>query len=602
MKKLLTTCLLAFAALGMYAQNIVDKRLASLDTAFERVLRTWNAPGFAVAVVEKNKLVYAKGFGFRDVEQKLPVTVNTLFPIGSCTKAFTTSIIGILQKQGKLDIDQPAHNYLNDLNFFTSELTNQVTLRDMMSHRTGLPRHDISWYLFNTANRDSLMKRIQFQEPTFPIRRQWQYNNFMFVAQGAIAEKITGKSWEALTRELLLDPLGMSRSNFSVHQMAKDKDVALGYGLRKDSFVFKREYYDINAAGPAGSINSSVMEMSNWVMAWINDGKFKGKEILPPVFLKDAISSQTVVGGGLPSKEKPGLHFSNYGLGWFLSSYKGHYRVEHGGNIDGFSASTSFYPTDSIGIIVLVNQDGSSVPSIVRNLVSDRMLKMPYYDWNGDLRRAYEKNVQSAREAEKTKTATNAWDKKPAHPLKDYEGIYSHPGYGSMDVYVENDSLFSLTPNRKIWLRHLHYDVFVPYILDENRYDTSETPNIWMQFNTGIGGDVTSMNAVGFETSSIKLEFKKTPRVKAVAASALEEYAGIYELGGMEIKFYMKGSTLYMFVDGQPEYELLPVEKDKFAPKILAGYAVQFLRNDKNALEAVNLIQPNGTFKANRKK
>ncbi|MGZ8544930.1 MAG: serine hydrolase, partial [Flavisolibacter sp.] len=522
--------------------------------------------------------------------------------IGSCTKAFTTSIIGLLQKQGKLDIDKPAKNYLNDLNFYSADLTNQVTLRDMMSHRTGLPRHDISWYLFNTANRDSLMRRIQYQEPTFPLRRQWQYNNFMFVAQGAIAEKISGKSWEDLTRELILEPLGMSRSNFSVHQLAKEKDVALGYGLKKDSFIFKRDYYDINAAGPAGSINSSVMEMSNWVMAWINDGKFNGKEILPSVFVKEAISSQSVVGSGFPSKEKPGLHFANYGLGWFLSSYKEHYRVEHGGNIDGFSASTSFYPTDSIGIIVLVNQDGSSVPAIVRNLISDRLLKMPYFDWNGDLRRAYEKNVQTAREAEKTKTSAQVRGTKPAHALKDYEGIYSHPGYGSFEVFVENDSLFSFTPNKKIWLKHYHYEVFNPHILEDNKYDTSETGEIRMKFNTGINGEVESMDAVGFESAAIKLEFKKTPRVKAVSASSLEEYVGSYEIAGTEIKYYMKGSTLYMFVEGQPEYELLPVEKDKFSLKILSGYAVQFLRNDKNVLEAVNLIQPNGTFKANRKK
>ncbi len=602
MKKLLTTCLLGISVLTLEAQNITDKRLASLDTAFARVLKTWNAPGFAVAVVEKNKVIYAKGFGFRDVEQKLPVTVNTLFPIGSCTKAFTTSVLGILQKQGKLDIDKPANQYLKELNFFSNELTNQVTLRDMMSHRTGLPRHDISWYLFNTASRDSLMKRIQYQEPTFPLRRQWQYNNFMFVAQGAVAEKISGKSWEDLTRELILSPLGMNRSNFSVHQMAKDKDAALGYGLRKDSFLYKRDYYDINAAGPAGSINSSVMEMSNWLMAWINDGKFKGAEVLPSAFVKDAISSQMVVSAGFPSKEKPGLHLSNYGLGWFLSSYKGHYRVEHGGNIDGFSASTSFFPTDSIGIVVLVNQDGSSVPGIVRNLISDRLLKEPYFDWNGDLRRAHEKSMQTNRDAEKSKSKTVATNLKPLHPLKDYEGIYTHPGYGSLDVFEERDSLFSLTPNRRIWLKHLHYDVFVPYIQQDNQYDTSDAANIWFQFNTGIGGEVESMNAVGFEAPSIKLEFKRSPRAKAVATSVLEEYAGNYELAGTEIKFYLKGNTLYMFVEGQPEYELVPVEKDKFSLKIITGYAVQFLRNEKNELEAINLVQPNGTFKANRKK
>src|SRR6476620_2578823 len=168
MKKiwLLSTMLLGVTMI--YAQK-TNSRLASLDTAFERTLRTWKASGFAVAVVEKNKIIYAKGFGYRDYEKKLPVTPETLFPIGSCTKAFTASLIGMLEQEGKLDIDKPAHQYLPDLNFYSEQLTESVTLRDMMSHRTGLPRHDYSWYLFPTASRDSMFKRIQYQEPTFPL-------------------------------------------------------------------------------------------------------------------------------------------------------------------------------------------------------------------------------------------------------------------------------------------------------------------------------------------------------------------------------------------------------------------------------------------------
>ena len=205
----------------------------------------------------------------------------------------------------------------------------------------------------------------------------------MFLLQGMITEKITGKSWEENVKEKIFTPLGMNNSNFSIHTLEKINDASLGYTVFKDSIIKKTDYYDINAMGPAGSINSSVNEMANWVITWINGGKFNGKEILPSAYVTQATSSQMVAAPGFPDKEIPDAQFSNYGLGWFLISYRGHYRVEHGGNIDGFSASTSFFPTDSIGIIVLSNQNGSALPGIVRNMIADRLLGLKKIDWNG---------------------------------------------------------------------------------------------------------------------------------------------------------------------------------------------------------------------------
>ena len=221
-----------------------------------------------------------------------------------------------------------------------------------------------------------MLMRVQYQEPNAGIREKWQYNNFMFLAQGVMAEKLTGKTWEENIKQRFFDSLGMRRSNFSIEEMVKDTNHSIGYTVEKDSIIKKTDYYHIMGMSPAGSINSSVSEMANWVIAWINGGKYAGKEILPSAYVQDAISSQMVITGGVPDKEHPDIHFSNYGLGWFLASYRGHYRVEHGGNIDGFSASTCFFPSDSIGIIVLTNQNGSAVPSVARNIVADRMLKL----------------------------------------------------------------------------------------------------------------------------------------------------------------------------------------------------------------------------------
>ncbi len=577
---------------------------AGLDTAFQRVLKDRKAAGFAIAVVSKDKIIYAKGFGYRDYENKLPVTPTTQFAIGSCTKAFTSSLIGLLDKDNKLEIDKPATNYLPELHFFNDNMNNMITLRDMMCHRTGLPRHDYSWYLFNTSSRDSLLQRIQYQEPTTALRQTWQYNNFMFLLQGMITEKLTGKSWEENIKEKIFAPLGMTTSNLSIHDLKKNKEGAFGYTVYKDSVIRKTDYYDINAMGPAGSINSNVTEMANWVITWINGGKFKGKEILPSNYVKEAMSSQMVIGAGLPTKETPDAHFSNYGFGWMLSSYRGHYRVEHGGNIDGFSASTSFYPSDSIGIIVLTNQNASAVTGIVRNMIADRLLGIKPIDWNGRRNDADAKAKKEEKEALKNAISNKKSGTKPSHSQKDYAGIYNHPAYGTFEITNDKDSLKMHTQNGDLWLRHYHYDVFEALGIDkEIGIDTSSQDNLKIQFQMTSTGDISSVS-IPLQAGLKDLEFSKTTKAKEVAKDELTKYIGEYELQpGVNAKFYIKGEkTLYAFIEGQPEYELVPTDKNKFDLKIIKGYSVVFEENDKGAITAVSFVQPNGTLKAKKVK
>ena len=577
----------------------VDKRFAGLDTAFNRVLKDWKAAGFAVAVVEKNKIVYSKGAGFRDFEKKIPVTPNTLFAIGSCTKAFTASLIGLLEKDNKLEYDKPVRDYLPELKFYTDAMNDQVTVRDMMCHRTGLPRHDFSWYLFPTT-RDSLIYRIRYMEPTAAVREKWQYNNFMFLAQGVLAEKLFGQKWEQLVKEKFFEPLGMKSSNFSVLDMEKNGDASLGYMVFKDSVVMKMDYYNIDAMGPAGSINSSVNDMANWVITWINGGKFNGKEILPGQYVTDAMSSQMTTGGALPDKETPDIHLSNYGFGWSISSYRGHYRVQHGGNIDGFSAMTCFFPSDSIGIIVLTNQNGSTVPAIVRNIIADRMLNLPRKDWNGNLLAADRKAKADAKEANKNKTAPTKIEGQRTHPLKDYEGLYANPGYGTLDIFSRNDSLFAKVSNKNFWFKHAHYDVFNVFEIDKKLGIDTTDDNTAFQFQMNRAGEITWVEAE-LQPGLKPLQFMKTPKAAPVDSAQLKKYEGEYELGGVTAKVYLKSNVLYVFVPGQQEYETIPTGNHEFKLKVLSGYSLKFEVNDKGEVTALNFIQPNGTFKAKRK-
>jgi len=576
---------------------------AGLDTAFQRVMKDQKAVGFAVAVVQKDKIIYAKGFGYRDLEKKLPVTPNTLFAIGSCTKAFTASLLGILNNDGKVNFDKSPIDYLPELRFYNKEMDDEIKVNDLMTHRTGLPRHDYSWYLFRSSSRDSLMKRIKYMEPTAGVRQIFQYNNFMFLLQGMIAEKITGKSWEENIKEKIFTPLGMNTSNFSVHTMEKSNDASLGYAVVKDSIIKKLDYYEIDAMGPAGSINSSVNDMAKWVITWIHGGKYNGKEILPAPYVSQAMSSQMVAASGFPDKEIPDEQFNNYGFGWFLTSYRGHYRVEHGGNIDGFSASTSFFPTDSIGIIVLTNQNGSAVPGLVRNIIADRVLGLKPIDWTSRTDSAQATAKRAAKEAQKNVTSNQKSGTHLSHALKDYTGLFNNPGYGTMDVFLKNDSLFFNTPEGTTWLRHYHYDVFEPFEVNKKTgIDTTEKIDLKIQFHMSPAGDINMLSAP-LQPGLKDIEFSRIPNPKEVTKEELKKFEGAFEfIPGKEAKFYIKGDKLYAYVEGQPEYELIPVDKNKFDFKIVKGFSVQFVENDKGDIIAVNFIQPNGTFKANKKK
>ena len=579
-----------------------DNRLKGLEEDMNGILEVAKAPGFAVAVVEGDKIIYAKGFGYRDFENRIPVDTNTLFAIGSSSKAFTCALLGQLRNEEKISFDDSPIKYVPELSFYSDELNNNIIIKDLMTHRTGLPRHDFSWYLFPTDDKDSLLLRVKYQEPFTGLRQQWYYNNFMFLAQGVIAERITGKSWEDNIRERFFAPLGMSRSNLSIEELEKSSNAAVGYELKKDSIISRMDYYRIAAMGPAGSINSSVNELSNWLITWINKGKYNGQEILPEAYVSEAMSSHMVAAAGLPDEELPEMHLANYGYGWFISSYNGHYRVEHGGNIDGFSASVAFYPSDSLGIVVLANQNASVVPGLVRNTIADRMLEVERTDWS---KRYLERKLKAKAEEEEGKpetTSSEVANTRPSHSLIEYAGKYSNPGYGTFNIALREDSLFADFPIKTFYLRHVHYDIFEPFEVTKTGIDTTDTGPLRFNFSTSNGGDVSSVAIKLEQALDDPIEFKHEPVTIDVDKSTLERYVGEYEFAGTEIKVYLKNEkTLYLFVAGQPEYQLLPTGKHKFSFKALEGFKVEFLESDDESINEVMLIQPNGTFKATRK-
>jgi CubicO group peptidase (beta-lactamase class C family) len=592
---LLLSMLLLFICSG--AQPPTDPRLKGLDTFALRLLKEWDAPGVTIAVVEKNKIIYTGGFGYRDYEKKLPVTENTLFAIGSCTKAFTASILGILEKEGKVSLDKPVRDYLPELVFKNDYTNKHATLRDMMCHRTGLPRHDYSWY-GSTASRNELLARVQYQEPSFELRERYQYNNFMFMAQGLVIEKITGKSWEENMQERIFKPLGMSKSNLSVIDLEKSADRSLAYSSISNK-IKAIPYRNIDAIGPAGSINSCAKDMANWLITWINDGKFNGKEIIPPSYRAQAITSQISPGGGLPGTENPDLHMSGYGLAWGISSYRGHYRVEHGGGIDGFITTTCFFPSDSLGIFVVSNQ-GTPTNSI-RNFIADRMLKLSYRPWGKSALVDKLKADSTAKTTPNKDSINRKPGTKPSHGMVDYNGEFENKGYGNMKIFTEKDTTWvdynEAGKRTRSYLEHYHYDVFRIRSTEETE-NPKDAPKI--RFNTEEKGSIGSLE-MRMEPSVKDIVFERL--APAVGKTELEKYIGDYDLSGTNVKVYIKGDkTLMVFIPGQTDYELVPAKENEFDLKIAKGYSVKFEVNEKKEVLSMTFVQPNGNFKATRKK
>ena len=591
MKKILITLLSILSINNAFSQ--LDKRLKGLDSELEKVLKKLEEPGFAVAIVENDQILYSKGFGYRDYENKIKVDSNTLFAIGSATKSFTSSLLGVLREDEKLDFEDSPIDHINELRFYNSQMNDVISIRDMMSHRTGLPRHDLSWYFFPTFSKDSLVSRVKHHKPFTSVRNQWWYNNFMFMLQGVIAERITNKTWSENIKEMIFDPLGMTRSNTSIAELENSENAAFGY-----SQDFKKmDYYKIAGMGPAGSINSSVNEMSKWLITWINKGEYKGKKILPPNYTEEAISSQSVVVANLPDEDNPGLHLTNYGYGWFLSSYKGHYRVEHGGNIDGFSTSAAFYPSDKVGIIVLSNQNASNTPSIVRNIISDRMLDVKKTDW---LKYHFDKLKEAEliqKELDKNEDSDKIKGTNPSRSMNEYEGEYTNLGYGTFDISMKNDSLFMKIPNKTFWLSHHHYDTFLPYELKNGKVNLEDESVIFITFSADQLGEIKKLST-GLEPAIEEpIYFDRKIKTIEIETSELDKYVGDFKFMKNMCKTYLKDDELYVIVPKQPEYKLNPIGKHLFSFEKLEGYKVKFDVSKNEKVTHISFIQPNGTFR-----
>lgn len=575
--------------------------LAGFDEFVEQARLGWNAPGVAVAIVKRGDVIYSKGFGYRDVEQKLPVTENTLFPIGSSTKAFTTFVLGQLADEGKIDWDKPVTTYLPEFRLADQEIGARLTPRDLVTHRSGLPRHDLVWYGNTPHTREELVKRLAFLPANKDLRETWQYNNLMFLTAGFLEERLTGRSWEENVRERIFVPLNMKRSTFTIRDMEKDSDFALGYRLDDDTDKVERmDFREIASMGPAGSINSSVNEMVGWVKLQLSDGFVEGKPLIKTTTLRDMQTPYMFMGAGSP--DAPEIIPVGYGMGWFVDVYRGHQRIHHGGNIDGFSALVLFFPQEEVGMVILTNMNGSGLNNMIARHAADRLLGLSRDDWNGKalakraLARAEQKKAKAKLEGVR-KTGTH-----PSHPLTEFVGVYENPGYGNIRVIIDPasnsaDPALAFDYNGIITpLEHWHYDVFNAKKAEKD----AAFEGFKLLFGTGEDGEIQTLQA-RMEPQCEPFVFRRLGDAKLSDPAYLTRFVGDFSIDGQPVKFALKDKLLTATIPGQPVYELEPARNDTFRIKTLPGFSIRFLSDGDECTKA-EFIQPNGVFTAARNK
>jgi len=569
------------------------RALDGIDPVIDAALEDWKTPGVAIAVVTGDQTVLSLGYGLADVEHELLVTSQTRFAIGSATKAFTAFVLGTLVDEGKLDWDEPVASYLPGFRLYDEYATAHLTPRDMLTHRSGLPRHDLAWYNNERITREEIVHRLRYLPPNKELREQWQYNNFMYATAGHLGEVLTGKSWEDNVRERIMEPIGMLHSTFSVADAEADLQMARAYIEDDDDELRKVAFRRIDLMGPAGSINSSADDMSQWLKLHLGDGGMGGKRLVSAGTLRELHTPQMII-PGMP--DEPMRSPVSYALGWFTETYRGHYLVHHGGNIDGFSALVSLFPNDGLGIVVLVNKNASPLPALLTRTLTDRLLELEPKDWIGEAAAERDKAKEFVKQGQENKGQFRVEGTKPSRKPADFAGEYEQPGYGVLEIREDDKQLVMVHNDMTMPLEHWHYDVFNVAEKD----DEVIPEDLRVSFLTDDRGRVSRVS-VPFEPMTDPIVFQRLPDRKLSEPEYLARLAGEYELPNTTIAVVAKGTVLFVEVEGQPSFELVPSGTDEFDLKGVTGFSVRFTVPESGGAEEVVFIQPNGVFPARRK-
>ena len=437
-----------------------DAPFAGFDDYVNKAIKEWEVPGLALAIVKDDKVVYAKGYGLCELGKTDAVDARTIFAIGSSSKAFTATSIGMLVDDGKLKLDDPATKYLPGFQLYDPYVTREMTVRDLMSHRIGLERGDQLWYA-TAYSREEVLRRIRYLTPSSSLRSRFGYQHIMFLAAGQIIPSVTGKSWDDFVAERIFTALGMKDTSTTIRVLKGMNDVATPH-VKIDDKVQPVAWRLIDNIGPAGSINSNVTDMAQWLRLQLGKGKLDGKQIVSEASLRETHTPQTIIRieGQYPILY-PDAHFLNYGMGWFLSDFRGKKLVEHGGAIDGMRALVAMVPEKNVGVVILTNLNGSTLPQYLAYRIFDSYMGEQPKDWAAEALPKIRALEEQGKAAQQKALSERVMGTKPSVDLQNYAGTYRNEMYGDVQIEFVGGSLVAhFGPNFTGDLEHWNYDTF----------------------------------------------------------------------------------------------------------------------------------------------
>lgn len=455
-----------------------SKPPGDMDEYAARVLKTFNVPGLSVAIVKDGKMVFAKGYGVRKLGEPAPVDENTLFPIGSNTKAFTSALLASLVDAGKISWDDPVYQRLPGFQMYDPYVSHEMTIRDLLTHRSGmgLGEGDLLFWPNTTFTRDEIIYRLRFMKPASSFRSRFAYDNLMYIAAGQIIPAVTGETWESYLQSRVLDPLGMKTTTLSMAALKASANHAYPHE-RVDGVLRTINFVPLDNAAPAGAINSSVSEMAKWVQLQLSRGEFPGgARLFSEAQSNEMWTPQTI----LPNREFPGSlahlksNFAAYGLGWGLREYHGRQLVEHTGGVAGFVSRVMLVPEQHLGVVILTNaESGGAFDSILYHVL-DQYLGVPKSDWVAAFKSAEDEQFAQGASFMKSEDADRAVDSKPSLALEKYAGVYQDAWYGAATIHHQNGGLvltLDHTPAAIGDLSYWQYDTFKAHWRDRTMED-----------------------------------------------------------------------------------------------------------------------------------
>jgi CubicO group peptidase (beta-lactamase class C family) len=555
----------------------------NLERFITEQLAAWEVPGCAVAAVRGGQVELIGGWGLRDREAGLPVTQDTLFAIGSTTKAFTATTVGALVDDGLLEWDRPLRDYVPEIRLHDPFVSDRLTIVDLLSHRSGLPRHDLTWVGQPDRSRAEIARALRFLPLSRDLRQEFQYCNLGYLLAGHVVEELSGGSWEDFARARLLEPLGMRRTNLSVEEMLADADHAAAYD-RKSGPIVPVPQRPLPAMAPAGAINSSAADKARWLLAQLAGGQLDGTAVMSAGTAQRQLTPHMLVSG---SEGMPGIIQYAYGLGWVIGRYRDHKSAMHDGGIDGFTTSCMLLPADGIGVVVLTNSSAAMMHVVVAFRVLDELLGAEPLDVFGYLKPRFDAAKAGAGEA---KAARRVVPGAPAaRPLSAYVGEYEHPGYGTLAIALDGDALRPSLGTMELRLAHRHYETF-----DLEWSELGEQAPVFpLTFQSDPDGEVDALT-VRFESLVEPLRFAK--RQDALSQEVLRRLCGGYVMGPIEVVVALRGErTLTVTAPGSPPLDLVHLGGLRFGMKNQPSVTAEFELDGDGAVTRL-VAQPLGIF------